>query len=250
MSALFLTSRRLPVRHGFSVRSGGVSEGPWASLNLGFSVGDEPRHVVENLGRLAAAAGVGPGGIVTVSQVHGDVLLRAGAPPPEPGAAPIGEADAVWTDQKGVAVGIRTADCVPILLVDEAQGRVAAIHSGWRGTELRIAQRAVEAFVDRGSHPKQLLAAIGPSIQACCYEVSEELAHRFESSFGADAVRRSDGRPHLDLAFAVRETLKTSGVPAENIDVFSHCTACDPERFFSHRRDRGITGRHLSFVTP
>ncbi|MGA9525443.1 MAG: peptidoglycan editing factor PgeF [Myxococcaceae bacterium] len=250
MPELFLTSRRLPVRHGFSVRGGGVSEGPWASLNLGFSVGDEPSRVEENLKRLARAADVGERGIVTVSQVHGDTVRRAAAPPERIGAPPIGEADAVWTDHEGVAVGIRTADCVPILLVDEEQGRVAAVHSGWRGTDLRIVQRAVEVFAGQGSMPGRLLAAVGPAIQACCYEVSEELAHRFESGFGPGAVRRSGGRPHLDLAFAVKETLRASGVPEENVDVLPHCTACDDVRFFSHRRDRGVTGRHLSFVTP
>ena len=250
MSELFLISRRLPVRHGFSVRAGGVSEGPWRSLNVGFSVGDEPSRVEENLRRLALAANVGDPGFVTVSQVHGDAVRRADAPPERLGAPPIGEADALWTDQRGVAVGIRTADCVPVLLVDETQGRVAAVHSGWRGTDLRISQRAVEVFVGQGSSPKRLLAAVGPAIQACCYEVSEELAHRFESGFGAGALRRSAGRPHLDLAFAVKTSLQASGIPDENIDVLPHCTACDAGRFFSHRRDRGVTGRHLTFVTP
>jgi len=244
MSDRFITSRLLPVTHGFSIRSGGISEGPYASLNLGFGVGDFPERVGRNLRLLSEEAGLGGEPFATVSQVHGDRVLRAES---RDGAA-LGEADALWTDVPGLAVGIRTADCVPILIVDPEGRRVAAVHSGWRGTDARISARAVEALVAGGADPAKLLCAVGPAIGPCCYEVSSDLGDRFFAQFGAGAVRISRGRPYLDLASAVRDTLLGAGVQSAHIDILPLCTACDAARFFSHRRDGGVTGRHLSFV--
>jgi polyphenol oxidase len=252
LSGLYLTSRLLPIAHGFSTRLGGSSEGPYASLNLGFSVGDARERVEENFRRLAHAAGVPAGSFVTASQTHGDRVVEAADPAQHRGAGrpppPQGEADALFTDRPGVAVGVKTADCVPILIADPHTGRVAAVHSGWRGTVQRIAARAVEALAAKGSKPARLVAAIGPAIQACCYEVSEELAARFADAFGEHVVSRAHPRPHLDLSRAVRLVLQQSGVAADRIDVLPLCTACDSARFFSHRRDRGVSGRHMSFV--
>src|SRR5271165_3406173 len=136
---LFLTSSLLEVRHGFSLRAGGVSEGPFASLNLGEAVGDSPAHVQENLRRLARAAELSPQQLATVRQVHGDRVVRAAPGGQEP-------ADGLWTDGgTDLWVGVKSADCVPVLLAS-ADGRcVAAVHSGWRGTAVRVAARAVEA---------------------------------------------------------------------------------------------------------
>lgn len=243
-----LTSSLLPVPHGFTFRAGGVSEGPYASLNVGFAVGDAQERVEENLRRVARAAGVAPSELFTVSQVHGDAVLAAREErlPPESVRAPCGEADALLTGREGAAVGVKTADCVPILLVDPAGRRVAAVHSGWRGTEKEIAARAVEALACEGVEPRRLLAAIGPSIRLCCYTVSEELAARFER-FGPGVVVREDGEVHLDLALAVRSSLERAGVPRDHVELLPQCTSCDA-RFFSHRRDRGLTGRQLSFA--
>lgn len=249
MPTLFLTSRVLPFAHGFSVREGGVSEGPFASLNLGFSVGDERPRVEENLTRFATALGVGVERLATVSQVHGDRVLEAPPTSVASGVQPVlGEADALWTEAERVAVGVKTADCVPILIADERTGRVAAIHSGWRGTDAKIAARTVEALIARGSRPEDLVAAIGPSIQKCCYEVSDDLAQRFTERFGPEVVTRPKAQPHLDLSLAVRQTLERAGLPATRIDVLPHCTACDAKQFFSHRRDQGRSGRHLSAI--
>jgi polyphenol oxidase len=248
MAELYVTSALLPVPHGFSVRAGGVSTGPYASLNLGFAVGDVPALVKENWRRLCNQAQLQPGELAGVSQVHGDLVLEVsppGGPEPLPTA---GEADALWTARPGAAVGVKTADCVPLLLVDPVGRRVAAVHSGWRGTEARIAARAVEALVAKGSRPEALLAAVGPCIQACCYEVSSELGSRFEQGFASGVVARQGPRVVLSLAEAVRQTLEGAGVGRDHIDVLPACTACDAQRFFSHRRDKGVTGRHLSFV--
>ena len=182
----------LTVPHGFSLRQGGVSVGPLASLNLGDAVGDAAENVAENLRRLAAEAGRSPIQLATV----------------------------------------------------------AAVHSGWRGTALRVASRAVEALVRTGATASSVCAVVGPCIQACCYEVGPELAERFRAEFGSQVVRDGGVRPHLDLSAAVRATLLAAGLSADNVDLQPACTACDGTRFYSHRRDGGVTGRHLSFIAP
>ncbi len=248
MATEFLTSPLLPVPHGFATRAGGVSEGPYASLNLGFSTGDAKEKVEENLRRLAAGAGAPLGALCRVSQVHGDrvVEARGGA---DDALRPVeGEADALWTQAPGTWVAVGTADCVPVLLVDPDGQRVAAVHSGWRGTDADISARAVEALVAKGARPERLLAAVGPCIQRCCYEVSGELGQRFTGRFGAEVVEASGGGVRLDLTQAVRLTLLRAGLKPGHVDVLKACTACEPARFFSHRRDAGRTGRHLNYV--
>ncbi len=249
MSPPFITSALLPVPHGFTVRAGGVSEGRFASLNLGLSVGDAPECVQENYRRLAAAVEAPLGALHTVKQVHGDRVVRAPETVAPKGLAPhLGEADALWTEEPGHWVGVSTADCVPVLLVDPESRRVAAVHSGWRGTDADISARAVEALVARGTRPEKLLAAVGPAIQQCCYVVSPDLARRFATRFGSDVVVARGDEFRLDLARAVVLTLRRTGVKVANMDVLQECTSCDSARFFSHRRDMGRTGRHLHFV--
>lgn len=247
---LLLTSKLLPVPHGFSLREGGISEGAYASLNLGFGVGDDAARVEENHRRLAAAAGVKIGALHTVRQVHGATVAEVpqGHGGTETLPASFAEADALHTARAGEAVGVKTADCVPILLVDPDGRRVAAVHSGWRGTDADIAARAVEALVAHGARPERVLAAIGPCIQVCCYEVSPELGQTFRGRFGADVAVEEDGRVHLDLPTAVKQTLLRAGVREAHIDLMLECTSCKPQRYFSHRRDRGVTGRHLNFI--
>ncbi len=241
-SALFLLARSLPARHGFTLRSGGVSEGKRASLDVG-PAADAGADVRENRARVARAAGFPVNGLALAEQVHGTAVVRA-----RPGTLP--EADALWTDARDVWIGIRTADCVPLLLCSEDGSRVAAVHSGWRGTADRIGAVAVATLGREGTPAEALRAAIGPSIGACCYEVSEDLARRFADAFGSEVVRRQGPRPYLDLRLAVRQTLVQAGVPEAHIEDVPGCNACDPRRFFSHRRDRGGTGRHLAFIAP
>ncbi|MCY1014824.1 peptidoglycan editing factor PgeF [Pyxidicoccus sp. MSG2] len=248
MSTAFLTSSLLPVPHGFATRAGGVSEGPYASLNLGFSTGDAQEKVLENLRRLATGAGAPLGALCRVSQVHGDRVLEARGGEGEALRPVEGEADALWTEAPGTWVAVGTADCVPVLLVDPDGQRVAAVHSGWRGTDADISARAVEALVAKGARPERLLAAVGPCIQRCCYEVSGELGQRFTARFGAEVVEAAGGAVKLDLTRAVRLTLLRAGLKPAHVDVLPACTACEPERFFSHRRDAGRTGRHLNYV--
>jgi YfiH family protein len=213
---------------------------------LGLAVGDLKQRVEENLERFLQTASLKKEQLGTVSQVHGDRVLEFGGRESHPIEPP--QADAVWTEQSRLAVAVKMADCVPILLADPAARRVAAVHSGWRGTELRVTERAVEALARRGSRPEEMTAVIGPSIRACCYQVSPFLAERFSNSFGKEVVKGDPAEPRLDLVLAIHRTLWEAGVPLDHIDVLSHCTSCDKNNFFSHRRDRGITGRHVSYI--
>ncbi|GAO04262.1 peptidoglycan editing factor PgeF [Anaeromyxobacter sp. PSR-1] len=228
--------------HGFTTRAGGASPPPWDALNLGGAVGDDPARVAENWRRLEAATGLG---FARVRQVHGARAVRLDAP-----CAPAEEADAVVSLRAGVAACVSVADCVPVLLADPDGGAVAAVHAGWRGTLAGAAGEGVRALCrEAGARPERLLAAIGPSIGPCCYEVSPELAARFAAALGPGVVR--DGpAPHLDLWEANRAVLLEAGVRPERVDRLDRCTACEPARFFSHRRDAGRTGRQIAFIAP
>ena len=248
---LFVTSRLLStagVAHGFSVRTGGVSSGAYSSLNLSVSVGDDEAAVRENHERLRRAAGV-RGHIATAHQVHGDRVVDARLREIfAPTAAQPEGADAVLALEEG-AVGVRIADCVPVLLW--AGGPAAAVHSGWKGTRLGVSGRAVRALQHAsGADPGLVLAAIGPCIGRCCYEVSTELAAAFRAQFGPEAADdpAKNPKPHLDLRYCVEWSLRQAGVPEERIEQVEGCTSCDTGAFFSHRRDKGRTGRHLAFI--
>lgn len=226
--------------HGFTTREGGVSPAPWDALNLGGLVGDDPARVAENWRRLAAETGLR---FARVRQVHGALVVRAGGE-----GAPREEADGVISTARGLAACVSTADCVPVLLADPDGGAVAAVHAGWRGTLAGVAAAGARALTGEGS-PARLLAVVGPSIGPCCYEVSADLAARFGEALGP-VVRPGPGGPHLDLWEANRRALCAAGIPDDRIEVMRLCTACDSGRFFSHRRDRGRTGRHVAFIAP
>ncbi|HZZ86567.1 MAG TPA: peptidoglycan editing factor PgeF [Anaeromyxobacteraceae bacterium] len=228
--------------HGFTTRAGGVSAPPFATLDLGGAVGDDPARVAENWERLRRHTGLA---FARVKQVHGARVVLE----PEPDA-PREEADAVLSRTRGLAACVSVADCVPVLVADPVTGAVAAVHAGWRGTLARIAAGAAGALSRlSGTPPAQLLAAVGPSIGRCCYEVSPELAGRFRDAFGGEVVS-SDERPHLDLWQANARALVAAGLQLENVEVLGLCTACDERRFFSHRRDAGRTGRQVGFIAP
>jgi YfiH family protein len=226
-------------RHGFTTRDGGVSGRPYDTLNLGGLVGDDPASVAENWRRLERATGLR---FARVRQVHGARVIRA------EGAGPSAEeADAVVSATSGVAACVSVADCVPVLLADPESGTVAAVHAGWRGTLARAAAEGVAALARAGA--ERLLAAVGPSIGPCCYEVSEDLAARFRAELGPAAVVDGE-RPRLDLWSANARLLAAAGLRPERIEVLGRCTACERDLFFSHRRDAGRTGRQMAFIAP
>jgi len=246
--------RSLGATHGFSLRTGGGLAG---AMPDPAEAAPGPR--AENPRRFADFAGIDAARIAQVVQVHGDRVVYA-RPHGEgvvvsdgPAKSPLVrcEADAIVA-QRGAAAGVRTADCVPVLLFDPRSGAAAAVHAGWRGTAAKIVRRAVDALArDCGSVPAELAACIGPAIGRCCYEVSDDLAARFEADadFGPATTVRVTGRgPRLDLAEANRRLLAAAGLLTHRVEVLGLCTACDPVRFFSHRRDAGKTGRHLAVV--
>ncbi len=222
-------------RAAFSTRLGGVSERPFDSLNVAIKTGDDPRSVVENRRRLAAALGVAPENVVMGRQVHGAELHRHDAQQ-EPRVyadavrSPT-DVDAHATDQADLAPLVMAADCLPIALV--GPGGVVMIHAGWRGLAGGILTRAAEEV--RG-----FAAAIGPGIGPCCYEVGEEVLAEFDDLDGVAAGRM------LDLAAAARQLLHRAGV--EHVEISELCTSCNAELFYSHRRDGERTGRQAGLV--
>jgi polyphenol oxidase len=262
--------RKLPwLVHGFSTRSGGVSELAGEKvLNLGFTEWDVRENVEENRRRLQRAIGADKFTFVAMKQIHSDAIHLFRAAPSQ--ACP---GDASATNQPGLLLAVQTADCVPILLVDPKQRAVAAIHAGWRGTLARITEKTVGRMqLEFASRPQDLLAAIGPSIGACCYEVGADFVPKFAAQF-ADATDYFDEplsgeepnplqwlnmappghQPppkavHLDLRKANRSQLLAAGLRAQNIFESNLCTGCRKDLFFSYRKEGALSGRLLSVV--
>jgi YfiH family protein len=240
------------VVHGFSTRAGGVSEGRLASLNLGGSRGDDTASVRENRRRLAAAFGRPVDALALGEQRHGSDIAAIGA---DDGARlPTGGrgfrgVDAVMTDEPGPLLAVLSADCVPILLASHDGGAVAAVHSGWRGTAAGVLRNTVRSMSETyGVQPDRMVAAIGPAIGPCCYEVDGPVIE----AFGAANAALSPGRPGhamLDLQAANRAQLIEEGVDPVRIDALDYCTSCRTDLFYSARREGEPTGRFAGAIT-
>jgi len=277
--------------HAFSTRRGGHSQAPCAGLNLGFTESDERARVEQNRRRFLDQLGAKDFALASVRQVHSShslVVTRdredrlayqwPGGEVCTPEANQLPAGDGLMTSAPGILLTIRIADCLPLLLVDPTRRVVAAVHAGWRGALARIIEKAVgdmrRAF---GSDPQELIAALGPSIRACCYEVGEEVVEAFHGGF-ADADRFFQppaNRPEaavdrrailfesayppghapehvpaarLDLTAVTRHQLSTAGVRSANILAADYCTACRTDLFFSHRREGGSTGRQAAAI--
>jgi YfiH family protein len=235
------------VMHGFSERRGGVSTGPYASLNLGPRSGDDADGVRANRHRFLTALGLEGVMVLAPRQVHSaDVtVVRADAQPP---AGTVLPGDAVVSDARGVALMVLAADCVPILISDPRRGVVAAVHAGWRGTAGGIAARAVETMRQAfACDPGDITVALGPSIGRCCYEVGPEVLTAVGTATPAAPATLYDplsaGKGRLDLVAANIAQLRGAGVPSEQTGASGLCTVCHVARFFSHRREGEPTGR-------
>ena len=268
--------------HGFSTRLGGrttVYRPGKSDLNLGFTDSDDRDVVTANRGLFVSAATAGREilGLVSLRQIHSSLIHRVSARDVrENGMPAVLKGDGLMTDEPGVLLGIQTADCIPVLLADRKNRAVAAFHAGWRGTLARIVENGVGRMrLEFGSKPEDLLASIGPGIGQCCYAVGKELRELFESQFvyaqvlfhevyDSDPVRekypmlfltaRAPGHSeigpamHLDLAEANRRQLLAAGVGKGAIFLTGQCTGCRTDRFFSHRGERGFTGRMMSVI--
>jgi YfiH family protein len=235
--------------HGFYGRDGGFSDGPWRSLNLSEKVGDDPHAVERNWRRLLDAL---PGAkAVRMRQVHGDRVLLVEDSAPAPDLSVRGDCDGLVAAASGIALTVLTADCVPILLVAPSRRVVMALHAGWRGTLAGVAARGIEAARRWfGITPNEWQAALGPAIGPCCYEVEAEIGEQIEDRWGAmpDAWQCEGRHGHLDLRRVNAEILLQQGLSQESIDVLGPCTACDHDRFYSHRQSRGRSGRQVSLI--
>jgi len=262
--------------HGFSTRGGGVSRAyGGGALNLGFTKHDSRSAVERNrillLRQLGAMTGKKPWPLVTSRQIHSDLIHCVDSPPEH---QPTG--DGLITCTPGILLAVQTADCLPLILVDSKRRAVGVFHAGWRGTLKRIAEKGVgEMRRCFGSEPQHIKAAIGAGIHSCCYEVGPEVREKFDSQFAyaadlfremkeSDPIRekypllflnaRPPGHgsvPHkifLDLVEANRRQLIDVGVPAKNIGVSKLCTSCRTDLLFSHRAEKGVTGRMMGVV--
>ncbi|MDB4988316.1 MAG: hypothetical protein JWN04_3494 [Myxococcaceae bacterium] len=224
-----------------------MSAGPYASLNLGRTVGDDPASVAENQRRFAEHVGYAVETLYEVQQVHGGRVEQARAEL-DPQAFRALPADALISDR--CALAIKVADCVAVLLADPQTGAVAAAHAGWRGVVAETVPATVQALVEAyGSRPGELVAAVFPCISRAAFEVQDEVAQQIAGAVGSSGVvQRGAPRPHVDLALAVSLQLAHAGLSAARIDRVTGCTFGDPARFFSFRRDHGVTGRHLAVI--
>lgn len=263
--------------HGFSTRIGGVSEAYGGhALNLGYTAEDSRANVERNRAAFFRELGTvrregKPWAVISLRQIHSSAIHAVGERPRH-----ILAGDGLITTRRGILIGIRTADCLPILLADKKQRAVGALHAGWRGTLARIAEKGVgEMRRQYGSRPQDLVAAIGPGIHRCCYAVGEEVREQFASQFAyADALfeevfdsealhlkypllflnQRAPGHGepprslHLDLAEANRRQLLEAGVPEKNLTISELCTACRTDLLFSYRKERGVTGRMVAVI--
>lgn len=234
-----------------STRLGGVSNGPYASLNVGYAVGDDSGLVEANRRALYAGAGTDAGSVVTCHQVHSTNVAYVGDAARGRGAVSatntVPTTDGLMTDRTGLFLFLRFADCVPILFCDPVRKVIALAHAGWKGTVGDIVGVTVKAMTRQfGCVPGDVLAAVGPSIGPCHYVIQEDVAQQVRTGlpFWRDVLRRTaDGALALDLPAANRRLLLAAGLADGNIVMSGLCTACHTDEFYSHRAERGKTGR-------
>ena len=238
--------------HAFCTRLGGVSEEDYDSLNISFKEGDMEGRVLQNWHRLSMAFGIPIDQFLTLNQVHGDdifVIKPFGDYYPADGTP---DYDAMVTTRNNLAICIKTADCVPVLIADRAKKIIAAVHAGWKGTALEITAKVIRLLMDKyHSSPQDILAAIGPSIGRCCFEVDAATADNFLKHKNHEDFLLPGARPNkwmVDLPEANRRQILNCGIPEDNIDVSGLCTSCRQDLFFSHRGSGGITGRQINFI--
>jgi YfiH family protein len=224
-------------------RQGGISPAPWTSLNLSISVGDDPARVAENRVHAFNSLGRNPASLHDVWLVHGTDVIYADDP--RPLTATVQKADILFTDNPEVSLFMRFADCVPLLFHDPKKNVIGISHAGWMGTVKGVAEVSIQAMQERyGSNPADVVVGIGPSISVDHYEVGEEVAAQFREKYGDDSekvLQIRDGKIYLDLWAANALQLQKMGV--EQIQISGLCTACGLDDWYSHRAEKGKTGR-------
>lgn len=241
-----------------SLRHGGVSEAPFASLNMSFSTGDEPEAVIENRRRFLTALGIEPADIISCMQVHGTHIEVVSAADLGRGAlektTALPACDGLVTNARGVPLTMNFADCTPLLFYDPVHRAIGLSHGGWRGTAGDIAGKTVSLMAERyGTKPEDLLAAIGPAIGGCSFEVGADVIEAFAALFVAADMKemtkeKGKGKYLFDLPAANRKLMLRAGIPPEHIEDAGICTYCHVDDFFSYRKEKGQTGRHMAVM--
>ena len=257
----FFRSTVLKSKHAFSTRIGGKSELEYTkSLNIAYSRGDDDEIVRQNVEILANAMEIEAKSLISVPQVHSNEVRHVTRTDAGLGVfkKETFSCDGYVTVENDLPIGVKTADCVPILFEarDDAGEVIAvsAVHAGWRGTAVRIAEVAIEKLYSLGAKTENIYVAIGPCIDECCYEVgvdfvnqiNEKLGQNYENNF---IKRKENGSLFADLKGMNIEILLSCGVPRNNIDISPLCTSCNPEYFYSHRRQKGIRGAHINLIS-
>ena len=234
------------VRHGFSTRIGGVSEGIYQSMNLSFTRGDKEEHVRENFERFCAAVGVDSKGAVVSAQEHHTVIYNATSQDCGRGVyreRGYHDIDGLLTDEPNVVLFTQYADCVPLFFLDPVRRVVGTSHAGWRGTVTQIGAVTVERMCrDYGCRREDILAAIGPSIGPCCFEVDEPVYREFKALSASCFAKQTEQKVWIDLWKTNRNILRDAGIAEDHITVTDLCTKCHPDVFWSHRVTGGERG--------
>lgn len=241
------------VKHGFMTRIGGVSEGCYRSLNLRLNCDDERENVIENYRLAAEALGIDPNSFVLSYQVHEDKVLTVTEKDKGNGIFKVNSfesADGLITNDCNTALVTHYADCVPVLMVNKSTGAIASVHSGWKGTIKRIAAKAASKLLyDYGGDMKDIIAAVGPSIQIDHFEVGDEVAEQFISEFGDDTVKKYGEKYHVNMQLSIIKSLIDLGVLETNIDNCGICTYCNSDTLYSHRASNGKRGTHGAIIS-
>jgi hypothetical protein len=238
------------LEHAFCTRWGGVSQEPFSNFNFSVQVGDRKGNIEQNREILASAFNIPHGGFLTVEQVHGDKIAVINND--VPGSQCYPGYDGIITNRKDLAVAIKTADCIPIFLVDTKERVIGVVHAGWRGTVKEIAARSVDIFTKKfSSSTSNIVAVLGPAIGPCCYEVDETFYNLMkEKKDYAAFFRKIDkkGKWTFDLNMANNYQLREAGLLQNHIVSAQICTSCNRGKFFSHRGEGGNTGRQINFL--
>jgi YfiH family protein len=242
------------LRHGFTTRLGGVSEGYYASMNLGINTGDDMENIKKNFDLICGIVGVDPKDMVFSKQIHSDNIYKVTLKDRGKGLyleSDIDSADGLISDIPQIPMVAFYADCVPVILLDPVLKVVCLVHSGWKGTVLKIGEKAVKKMLSEyGCDVKNILAAIGPSIGPCHYEVSGDVAEKFKEVFpGGEMLKdKGNGKYMLDLWKTNADILKDAGISDEHITLSAECTYCKSGIYFSHRASKGLRGSLAAIV--
>lgn len=252
-SLIYMSSTVIGARHAFLTRFGGVSRGPFFSLNLGSNRGDEPEAVRENYRRAAALMGAGIDDCAVTKQVHKNVVRIVTKDDRHVCMSTVPyEADGIVTAEKGLPLFCFTADCVPALLLDRENGVAGAVHCGWRSSVSDILKNALTQMETLGADREQICVALGPAIGKCCFETDGDVPAAIEAYLGGDTeglwTRKENGKYLVDLRLANKRRLLQLGLREEHIDLSGECTMCSHEKYWSHRYTKGIRGSQAACI--